>query len=510
MATTEDRVANTALRECCQDIVDHIIVDEVILRLHSKGRLTLQQYDRLESISTERDKKRQFYRIALADKGSAAFEDILEVLDETAEYKSHADLVDKLRKRHRCVSRRMSHDRTGEVAAAVVEQREETTITSLENRPSNDDDDLNDNRSDSQLPDIVRIETTTQTSQSRALVVEQKISAPTTAAGHNPLHKATGYGGPAPSVVLSLSVGSLTSITQLSSSIQCVNDTTPPPPPSSVKTPALINTGKPVGVTSGLDQSESVNLAASTATKESGFSDSFMCSECSLLRKSKIPLPNMRHLKVIILGDSGVGKTSLVCRYLHGVYENSATTVGVKLDQCYCQHIQRGVNIKLSVWDTAGQERFNWVMSPIHFRDVHAAIIVFDLTGLASLVNAREWKTDLYRRLPDDSNIPILLVGNKCDSFEVDNDIRRRAQQIAEQFGFDDFIEASAKKNHNVDRIFEEAVTLVSKIDYLNASIKVHLQTNLQNTQTSQISFRHRMLILFLLDCYTLSWPMYT
>ena len=234
MAATDDRVANTTLRECCQDIVDHIIVDEVILRLYSKGRLTLQQYDRLESISTERDKKRQFYRIALADKGSEAFKDILEVLSETAEYKSHADLVDKLKKRHRCVSRRMSHDHTGEVAAAVVEQREETTMTSLESRPSNDDD-LNDNRGDGQLPDIVRIETTTQTSQSRALVVEQKISAPTTAAGHNPLRKATGYGGPAPSVVLSLSVGSLTSITQLSSSIQCVNDTTPSSPPSSVK-----------------------------------------------------------------------------------------------------------------------------------------------------------------------------------------------------------------------------------------------------------------------------------
>lgn len=54
---------------------------------------------------------------------------------------------------------------------------------------------------------------------------------------------------------------------------------------TSLQTPALINTGKPVGVTSGMDQSESINLAASTATKESGFSDSFICSECSLLRK---------------------------------------------------------------------------------------------------------------------------------------------------------------------------------------------------------------------------------
>ena len=212
MASTEDSLANKVLQECCQDIVDHIDVDEVILRLYSKGKLTLQEFERLENIYTQRDKKRQPYRIALADKGRAAFEDILEVLNDTAGYKPHADLVDILRKRHRLVSTRvsrcMTHDQAGEAGTAVIQKSEED-----------------------QLPDIVRIETASQTGQLHALLVEpkveQNISVPTTVVSHN---QVTGYGGPAPSAFLSLSVGSLMSVTQLSSSIQSFSDTTPYPP----------------------------------------------------------------------------------------------------------------------------------------------------------------------------------------------------------------------------------------------------------------------------------------
>ena len=106
--SVEDRVANRVLQKCSQAIVDHINVDEVTLRLHSKSRLTLQEYDRLEGISTTQEKKKQFYRVVLADKGSAAYKDILEVLNDTANYKPHAELVDKLKKCHKCLWRRMT------------------------------------------------------------------------------------------------------------------------------------------------------------------------------------------------------------------------------------------------------------------------------------------------------------------------------------------------------------------------------------------------------------------
>ena len=136
MASCEDRIANRVLQECCQDIVDHINVDEVILRLHSKSRLTLQELNRLESIPIALERKEQLYILALANKGSAAFEGILEVLNDTAlNYKPHADLADKLSKRYRHLSRRVTHEQARQVNTATLE---ETTTVCLDSRLSHD------------------------------------------------------------------------------------------------------------------------------------------------------------------------------------------------------------------------------------------------------------------------------------------------------------------------------------------------------------------------------------
>ena len=94
------------------------------------------------------------------------------------------------------------------------------------------------------------------------------------------------------------------------------------------------------------------------------------------------------------------------------------------------------MNIKLTMWDTAGQERFNWV-TPVslifvykqlvycwfssiqnYYHGVHVAVIVFDMTEQKTLLSVSGWKTDLLRHLPNDTNIPMLLVGNKvCHNF---------------------------------------------------------------------------------------------
>ena len=248
MASGEDRVANTVLQECCQDIVDHINVDEVILRLHSKSRLTLQELNRLESIPTVQEKKRQLYILVLANKGSAAFEGILEVLNDTSlNYKPHADLADKLSKRHRHLSRRVTHEQARQASTTT---NEETTSTScLESRLSNDNLSDNLDADDDQLqllPDVA-IEATAQTYQprARASLVGQNISTPavtirtcTSAAAVSPssIHNAATE-GPATSLFLSLSLGSSSStkVTQLSSSIQNISDDTICRAPSSIK-----------------------------------------------------------------------------------------------------------------------------------------------------------------------------------------------------------------------------------------------------------------------------------
>ena len=118
MSSTEDRVANKVLQECSQEFVDDIKVDLVILRLHSKGWLTTQELRRIEEslpALTTQEKTKKLY-LALADKGLAAFEDIISILNDTAvDHRPHADLADKLSQRYRrCLSSQHSHsDRHG-------------------------------------------------------------------------------------------------------------------------------------------------------------------------------------------------------------------------------------------------------------------------------------------------------------------------------------------------------------------------------------------------------------
>lgn len=251
MALAEDRVANKVLRECCQDILDHINVDLVIFRLYSKCRLTVQEVSHLQSIQTAQERKEQLYMRGLADKGSAAFKDILEVLNDTSDYKPHADLADKLSKRHRCLSQRLSqshpckHHSQVNTALTRITKRKETITPCLESQfrysdddDSDDDDDNDDDDNDSDqfrsraqsLPDVA-IVATAKTSQSRKSRVKQKNPAAV-------VDRRTGYGAtvePAANRVLSLSVGSSSRVTRLSSSIQNTSDPTRCRPPSSVK-----------------------------------------------------------------------------------------------------------------------------------------------------------------------------------------------------------------------------------------------------------------------------------
>ena len=143
--TVEDIIANKVLEECSQDIVDKINVDLVILRLHSKCRLTAQDITRLGNISTSREKKRQLYMLALANKGSAAFQDIVDVLNDTAlnhEYEPHAVLADKLSKyyQHLLSQHSNKQGKPQEVKVTVTNKIIETGAWDDPERQYSDDD----------------------------------------------------------------------------------------------------------------------------------------------------------------------------------------------------------------------------------------------------------------------------------------------------------------------------------------------------------------------------------
>ena len=151
----EDLIANKVLQECSQDIVDNVNVDLVIMRLHSKSRLTAQDVTRLENTSTPQEKKRQLYLLALADKGSAAFEDIVAILSDTAlKFQPHTDLADKLRKRYKYLLSQHSnrHGETQEDKTTVTKMRTETVMDDSESRHSDNGNDI-DHLSDSEQCD---------------------------------------------------------------------------------------------------------------------------------------------------------------------------------------------------------------------------------------------------------------------------------------------------------------------------------------------------------------------
>ncbi|KAJ2512555.1 Vacuolar protein sorting-associated protein 21 [Coemansia sp. RSA 1939] len=135
-------------------------------------------------------------------------------------------------------------------------------------------------------------------------------------------------------------------------------------------------------------------------------------------------------IKVVLLGDAAVGKSSLVLRFVNNEFqENKEPTIGaafltqkVRLDDSV---------LKLDIWDTAGQERFH-SLAPMYYRSAHAAVVVYDITRAESLDRAKSWIKELHRQASP--NIVIALVGNKLDLIKDDeSESAAEAQENAEE-----------------------------------------------------------------------------
>lgn len=161
--------------------------------------------------------------------------------------------------------------------------------------------------------------------------------------------------------------------------------------------------------------------------------------------------------KIVLIGDSGVGKTNLLERLAHNRFNTSTrSTIGVEFDtKCF---IVDGKKIKAQIWDTAGQERYRAITSA-YYRGAVGAIVVYDITRKESFENAtNQW----IKQLKDnsESGIVISLVGNKTDLSEkrqVKSQIAREAAQI----GGYQLTETSALSDLNVQEAFQ---SLVEKI----------------------------------------------
>jgi Ras-related protein Rab-1A len=153
--------------------------------------------------------------------------------------------------------------------------------------------------------------------------------------------------------------------------------------------------------------------------------------------------------KILLVGDSGVGKSSMLSRFTEDKFEDNApTTMGV--DSKPKTVTVDGKRVKLNVWDTAGQERMGFLTSS-YYRGAHGIIIVFDITNANSYQNVTNWLGEI-ERYAYDSALKI-LVGNKSDL-----DSREVRKEEAEAYAKNelsiDYFETSAKEGNNIEEAF--------------------------------------------------------
>jgi len=153
--------------------------------------------------------------------------------------------------------------------------------------------------------------------------------------------------------------------------------------------------------------------------------------------------------KLLLIGDSGVGKSCLLLRFADDTYtESYISTIGVDFK---IRTIDLDTKtIKLQIWDTAGQERFRTITSS-YYRGAHGIIVVYDTTDLESFNNVKQWLHEIDRYASESVNK--LLVGNKADLTQKRAVSYDQAKEFADSLGIE-FIETSAKNATNVESAF--------------------------------------------------------
>ncbi|XP_061383531.1 ras-related protein Rab-26 isoform X2 [Danaus plexippus] len=186
--------------------------------------------------------------------------------------------------------------------------------------------------------------------------------------------------------------------------------------------------------------------------------------------------------KTILLGDSGVGKTSLLVQFETGKFQpgNFSATVGIGFTNKVVT--VDGIKVKLQIWDTAGQERFRSV-THAYYRDAHALLLLYDVTNKTSFDNIRAWLGEIREYAQDD--VVIMLLGNKSDS-GLERAVRREeGQRLAREYQVA-FMETSAKTGLNVEAAFSHvARSLVAKANPVDTSrLAVRAQTTQEHRST--------------------------
>ena len=165
--------------------------------------------------------------------------------------------------------------------------------------------------------------------------------------------------------------------------------------------------------------------------------------------------------KLCIFGDGGVGKTTLLGRYLTGIFKaNQTITIGVDF------HVKKlrvnGKNVLLQIWDFAGESRFRFLL-PSYVLGASGGIFMYDITRYSSLKNFPEWVNIFKNGFIGDKDkpLPVIMIGGKLDLGFKRAVPTKEAFDLAKSHKLHGYIECSAKDGRNIEDIFEEIAKLM-------------------------------------------------
>ncbi len=157
-------------------------------------------------------------------------------------------------------------------------------------------------------------------------------------------------------------------------------------------------------------------------------------------------------MKVFLAGEGGVGKSSMVERFVKGVFnENMIMTIGVSHSVKFVT-ASNGKKVELQIWDLGGEDRFRFVV-PAYIKGSSAGLVVFDTTRYSTYKNLeREWMELIRENLPD---TPMILVGTKMDLDDSNND-PESYDDLVKKFNVEEVLFTSAKTGENVEKVFQK------------------------------------------------------